>query len=1402
MKDAARRVGNSHALGAIFFLVAFLLSSCLVASDLSAQTLSTTASANSNLLAGKPLYRVVSQTPDEVVIDVSPDYEYANLADSKTGQALKSVTASGASMVSLSGARPKEGSPAIPVMTLLLLAPNDEPVEVSLSQTRQQSLSGVLAPVPHYIHAHGALEPSYEVKQDLYRSSWKISPTVLTGSRFRTAKTQRVMLPLVAFDGGSAIALLQHATLTIHFHHVSVLSAPSHISAQEREMLEQTFVNGDVPEYYESARAELLQSTSQSASKPLLSTTQSISGGQWLQVTTTQEGVYHITAQDLANAGISGSIDTAAIQLFGVGGGMLSEVVNPLTGELRECAIEVHAGSNGSFGDLEFYAPGIVTWTYRPGSGAGKIDNLFHVLNTYNTSGYYLLKVGGSAGGALRVHSHPDTVSNATVSNTVFAALLTHSEKSFEHPNESRQFVGSLIPFDGSQLSIQMQSPGYSSAACAYLRVGFDSYAFNPHSVNVSVNGTMLGSLTGDPVQLNTDNQDISRSWDQGVSICSPLVPPFTTNLTLTTTEQNPQVWLAWLELFYQRTTDLSAGSVPFMVLDTSGSFSYRFSNAKQGEVWEVTDDSRADQVGVDDGSGSISLALNGVAGALRKFIAFAPATLLSPQLSATPAPLLRTTIGQMGAQDIIIAPQEFLVEADSLMALRNAGGEATDPLKTVVVTVEDINREFGYGGKDLTGIRDFLSYTFRHTTANGASVPLFVTLFGAGHADYQNRVSQTANRVPAYEEPDYFDRRTSIGPQDIHCDDGFFARLTNNSTPDVGLGRLSAESDADAATVVDKLQHYERGSEDGLWRGVASFVADDRFVEHGQIDGLRSSHIGDTQSEIANMLSFQQRVRVNRVFEVNYPYIIGSTGYFRPAAAQAILNAFNQGSVLLSFIGHGNPDVWTHESVLVVPSTINAMTNYDRLAFVTTATCDFSVCDDFSVLSGGVQLILNPNGGGISLLGTTRQVYPGDPLVQNFYRTLFNVPCNSKYSTAHIGTCIMVGYQLGDPAQLGPDFYLQGDPALRLLLPKQYVSIDTINSQKIVPGVSILKLPALSTVTIAAHVSNNCDGSTLDQSFNGSATLTLFDADVPISRTSTFTNSAEIDVDNFNVEGPILYRGAVSVINGEIHATFVIPKDVEIDTNRARINILAYASDRRAALGIDTSLQLLPTDSATAVRDISGPYLAAWIGSRLFRPGDTVATNSVLIVDVKDGDGLNTSTAGVGHSFAAWVDDSTANMIDLSGGYVAKQNDFTSGTSTTNVSLPVGPHVLHVRAFDASDNPMVVSLPFVGRGAYGLYQVSTFPSPMTNETTISFTQTGGEGVPVDITISLYTVDGRKLRDLQLPGVTSTSIQAQWDGRDAGGNSVASGAYFYSVTAKNLTTGAQAHISSRLIVLK
>src|SRR5205085_8623807 len=103
------------------------------------------------------------------------------------------------------------------------------------------------------------------------------------------------------------------------------------------------------------------------------------SSGQWLQVETGDEGIYRITAQDLVNAGISGTIDPNEIELFGIGGDILPEKVTAQSGEWTECPIELHAAS-GQFQDLLFYATGTTVWKYS-GELALNVDGLYHTMN-------------------------------------------------------------------------------------------------------------------------------------------------------------------------------------------------------------------------------------------------------------------------------------------------------------------------------------------------------------------------------------------------------------------------------------------------------------------------------------------------------------------------------------------------------------------------------------------------------------------------------------------------------------------------------------------------------------------------------------------------------------------------------------------------------------------------------------------------------------------------------------------------------------------------------------------------------------------------------------------------------------------------------------------------------------
>ena len=80
------------------------------------------------------------------------------------------------------------------------------------------------------------------------------------------------------------------------------------------------------------------------------------------------------------------------------------------------------------------------------------------------------------------------------------------------------------------------------------------------------------------------------------------------------------------------------------------------------------------------------------------------------------------------------------------------------------------------------------------------------------------------------------------------------------------------------------------------------------------------------------------------------------------------------------------------------------------------------------------------------------------------------------------------------------------------------------------------------------------------------------------------------------------------------------------------------------------------------------------------------------------------------------------------------------------------------------------------------------YPNPFNPETWIPYQL----AEPADVTISIYTADGKLVRTLELGhqevGIyESRSRAAYWDGRNALGEPVASGVYFYTFTAGKFT---------------
>ncbi len=1337
-------------------------------------------------------YQVLSVKPEQILIRIQPSYTSRTVTDS-LGRSLTEMTIPDGIVTDSTGA------PEIQRIALSLLAPSRRQATVEIVSQALEVLPGIdLAPVPTYFKQNGDVLKRYVIHSDSYNSHTTDDVfSVGAVSPFRTAFSERILVSPIQYDAAThSVTRVKSLTLRIRFADASNITSTSStqsgvtISPQEAEFFRTIFLNGKITSFYTRASAEWTYALkSQAGSFP---TTQSANGSssQWLQITVNSEGIYHITAQDLANNGITGTIDPSSIELFGIGGAMLNENTTDSTGDWIECAVDVRTDGQ-NFSDLYFYANGPSVWKYD--GSLGGTDGLFHNLNPYSGAGHFLLKIGGPLlAGGLRVVTQADSLTQAPVAEaTVLTSTCHEVDRTMEDGNIGREMLDQGLT-QGIPIQVTLDAPGYTGDS-SVIRVAYDAQISSDYagSLAVQINNQNVGTI---PSRVGNSPD---RNWDHTLVLDPSISTPLNLGITFTSTDVAANAWLDFVELVYQQGTDIGSQSIPFMLLDNGGAYQYPFTSAAGGEVWDVTN-ALAPHIITSANGDNMPVTLQGQHGAMRRFFAFSTQSVLSPTIASIQAPTLRTTICQTGAEEIIVAPQAFLTEANQLAELRRQGGQATEAMSATVVTIESIYQEFGYGNNDVVALRDFMAYTLHHA----ATRPSYLTLLGGGHCDYQNHQTTAPTWLPIYEaqadllDPGLF--RTGIGAEP-YPDDCFFVHLTPGEGAqvyDLAIGRISARNEADAAVYVSKVREYEHASDTGAWRSLTTFLADDRNDPEFSppIDPL--DHFGDTQNEITHL---QDRVLVHKIYEVSYPTVISSTGQrLKPEVNTAIINAFNSGTVLFSFVGHGNPEVWTHESVLLVPSSINQLTNFDHLAYVTTATCDFSEYDNFQDFSGGEQFMMSPAGGSIGMLGTSRSVTSGEPLVQWFYQTLFNA--DSGHGTSTVGEALIVGKYYGSNYSL---FYLLGDPAQRLLLPKLYINFDSVNGAAL--SADTVSIPSLSQVRISGSIRNGNSGdSAIETGFNGTVNVTLFDTPTLEQATSTFLPDTYEIHDSYYVDGPILYRGTATVTNGQFTVSFIVPRDVKLDSGLAKLSGYAYSgSDARTALGDNQTIHLISSSSTQTAIDTNGPSLGVWLGSRSFQSGDVVSMNSTVIVDVNDILGLNTSTASIGHSFIGWVDDAEDSAIDLASTYVSKENDFTSGTSEQAISLPAGHHTLHVRAFDTYDNATFASVDFVAKGGtpYQVYDVSVVPDPMQDHTVFSFVQPGQAGSTVNVTLSIYTVAGQLVRTLTASS-SESAIEIPWDGRDANGNALSNGAYVFVANVQDITDGTSAVATGKCIVAR
>jgi hypothetical protein len=1094
-----------------------------------------------------------------------------------------------------------------------------------------------------------------------------------------------------------------------------------------------------------------------------------------------ESGIYKIDQGFLSKAGIAlssiGNINS--IRVFGNDGRELPENLNAVRPNgLEEIPrLVVDKNANGVFDSDDyvlFYGKSTRGWDYSP-----QEKTFHHYLNHYTETNVYFMTFGGAARGR-----NMDSLVSTNVAGAYKPAdfpskiFIEHELAQLGNPSISsgREWAGESFNQASNALTFTTSLSGFVSTKPTLYRFAFFSSSTSVDSFVVQENGSTLGSIPMYNIEVAslTDVKAYRAPVAEYTRTGSLPSDRSVLRMQFVTRNSAAEGRLDWFEILYSRRFEADNDSLVFTSPDTTAIVEYTVSkfSSRDIAVFEITNYKNVKQLtnlAPDVADASLArFQVAQTAGSVREFIA------VGPKGFRTAANVKRVANSNLhglsgGADFIILSPPDFLTDAERLRAHR----EKIEQLRSLVVNLDQVYNEFSSGIVDPIAIRDFLKYT--QTT--WSIKPEYVLLFGAGSYDYKNILKLSDhNWVPPYETLESNEQISTLASDDYYV-------LLDPSVQTISLkiGRLPLRSSDDAKNVVDKIIAYDTSKSYDSWRNRITFAADDGLTTTGD-DGV----IHTDQSERLARDYTPDSFNKEKVFIVQYPTVNTSTGRTKPTANVAIDEAINRGTVILNWTGHGNTQQWAHEKVFSVDQDFPILNNKGKLFCLVAATCDFARYDNPKETSAGEQLILMAGRGAIAEVTSDRVVYSDQNayLNQRFYQHLFQT--DSQGRPVRLGDAMWHTKQELNSTN-DQKHHLLADPTMRLAIPRASVSIDSINGEN---QYALVIVGALGKVRVRGTL-RKATGTPLG-SIQGRAILEAYDSKrkVPVPEWGDYF---------FVTNGSLIYRGEVSVRNGQVQGAFPIPKDVSYGDNRSRVDIYAW-NDSTDASGFTENLSIAGT--ATAAIDTVGPTMSIYLQDEFFRPGDVVSPDAALIVNLTDSSGINTSTAGIGHKLEATLDGSQRS-IDLTNYYRGNLDTYQSGQVRYQFSdLAEGRHMLAVKAWDVYNNSSSSETYFEVHSSsqLSIYNVFNFPNPFARSTTFTFQRSSTD--PIDVEIKIYTVAGRLIQTLETPSVTDRFVQIPWDGRDRDGSELANGVYLYRVTAKSFDKTSTSEALGKIAILR
>ncbi|MCU0446659.1 MAG: type IX secretion system sortase PorU [Microscillaceae bacterium] len=1097
--------------------------------------------------------------------------------------------------------------------------------------------------------------------------------------------------------------------------------------------------------------------------------------GVWYKIGIVNSGIYRLDAGFLRQAGVNvGTINPQNIRLYGNGGGMLPQAnQTPRIDDLQENAIWVQGEADGQFNEQDFvlfYAESADKWTLNPNT------QLFeHQKNLYADTTYYYLTVGNSAG--LRVQNEA-SAAGASLTLETFDAYTFYEREINNILRSGREWYGEQFGFQNEQ-RFNLNVQGIVANSTLKLSTALMSKDFNGSNYQVAINSTTLGNVNIEAVGSGTYDLKGENGFETFAFNATTFANAETLPITLRYNSLSGTGigYLNFLRVNFQKSLKLYNTPTTFRALASVGKgvVNYRIGEANSNVlIWNITQINQIkNQIYQLNGNQAVfgANAFN-----LQEFIVFQPNQAQTPP---TIRGISNQNLHALATPDLLIVTAPiFRVQAQRLADFR----QTHDGLSVAVVTTEQIYNEFSSGKADITAIRDFARMLY---IRNPLKIK-YLLLFGGASFDYKNRVPNNTNFVPIYES------RQSLHPIFSYSSDDYFGLLENdegdwaetggdNSDLDIGIGRLMVRNLQEAQQVVDKLMYYSTNPQTlGEWRNRVSFVADDGDGNTHQVHA----------DELAELIEKDYpNFTAQKHFMDAFTQISTPNGELCLELKNEIDDEVKRGVLILNYTGHGGEVGWSEEKILDI-AQIRAWRNLNNMPLFVTATCEFGRYDDPFQTSGAEEALLNARGGAIGLITTTRPVFASTNLVLNraFYQSIFKPIGNEM---PRLGDAVKATKNLSKTGVVNRNFALLGDPSLRLAYPAQTAQITKINGLPLADDT----LRALQNTRIEGEI-KNAQG-VVNQDFNGVIEMELFD-----KRQTLQTKGTSASPMSYQDRTILLFKGTAEVKNGKFIFNLIIPKDINYNLGKGRIDFYARNNDNTLdASGANNSILIGGSERNVPV-DNTPPQLNVYLNNESFVSGNVIERDAVLWAKLNDASGINISQAGLGHEIIAFLDNKKDSVWVLNDYYTADLNTFQRGTVRYPMqNLPLGKHRLTMQVWDTYNNVNSQSIDFevVNNPIIQLIEVKNYPNPFSTQTTFSFKH-NRVGRDLQIIAEIYNTNGKLIRTLHATQNESPeTIKLEWQDLHNSGNQINAGIYFYKITVYSPADGARGQVSKKMI---